>query len=214
MTHGMAAPLLLGEAFGSSGEWLPRTASLLGNAVEVRVIDDLQGSRWAKLIVNCVNNVLDTLTGTSLNESVENSVLLKAGVLILKEAFAVLDKAEIYPVDTPGLVVAPLRNLASTPLPDAAVALGTLTRQRLSGGDVLSSTLQSIKRRKPTEIDYLNGEITALGKKVGVPTPCNGEVVRLIHSIEETGKFLTNEELENKTALAPFFIAAARKTTT
>lgn len=38
---------------------------------------------------------------------------------------------------------------------------------------LLVSTLQSIKRGKNTEIDYLNGEIVRLGEKNNIMTPIN-----------------------------------------
>jgi 2-dehydropantoate 2-reductase len=58
--------------------------------------------------------------------------------------------------------------------------------------------LQSIKGRKSTEVDYINGEIVKLGKKVGVPTPVNVLTVELVHQVEATGKFLTIKELTQK----------------
>jgi 2-dehydropantoate 2-reductase len=53
----------------------------------------------------------------------------------------------------------------------------------------------NIKRGKNTEIDYLNGEIVALGKKLGMPTPYNTTVLKMVHQVEATGKFLTVDEL-------------------
>jgi 2-dehydropantoate 2-reductase len=44
--------------------------------------------------------------------------------------------------------------------------------------------LGSIRRGERTEIDYLNGEIVALGQRTGRPTPYNGAVVDLVHQVE------------------------------
>ncbi|KOO25083.1 2-dehydropantoate 2-reductase [Chrysochromulina tobinii] len=38
--------------------------------------------------------------------------------------------------------------------------------------------------RRPTEIEYLNGEIVALGKKAGVPTPLNSRLYELVRAAE------------------------------
>jgi 2-dehydropantoate 2-reductase len=62
----------------------------------------------------------------------------------------------------------------------------------------LGSILQSIKRGKSTEVDYMNGEIVNLGKKMGVPTPVNSLIVGLVHQVETTGKFLTVDELAKR----------------
>jgi 2-dehydropantoate 2-reductase len=45
--------------------------------------------------------------------------------------------------------------------------------------------LQSIKRGKTTEIDYLNGEIVELGKRINLSTPYNNKAVEMVHKIEE-----------------------------
>ena len=57
------------------------------------------------------------------------------------------------------------------------------------------STLQSIQRGRPTEIDYLNGEIVELGKRCGEVTPLNSKIVELVHQVERTGQFLSVEEI-------------------
>jgi 2-dehydropantoate 2-reductase len=60
---------------------------------------------------------------------------------------------------------------------------------------LLGSTLQSIQRGRPTEIDYLNGEIVELGKRSGEATPLNNQTVELVHQVERTGQFLSVQEI-------------------
>ncbi len=60
---------------------------------------------------------------------------------------------------------------------------------------MFGSTWQSIRRGSRTEIDYLNGEIVALGEKIGHRTPYNAHVVRLVHEVEESGEFYPLEKL-------------------
>jgi 2-dehydropantoate 2-reductase len=55
--------------------------------------------------------------------------------------------------------------------------------------------LQSLRRGERTEIDYLNGEIVALGQRIGRPTPYNAVVVDLVHRVESTGTFLTAQQV-------------------
>ena len=45
--------------------------------------------------------------------------------------------------------------------------------------------LQDIEKGKKTEVDGINGAISAYGRKVGCPTPMNDKVVAIIHRIEE-----------------------------
>ncbi|UYP46364.1 2-dehydropantoate 2-reductase [Candidatus Lokiarchaeum ossiferum] len=51
-----------------------------------------------------------------------------------------------------------------------------------------NSMLQDFIRRNPTEIEFLNGKIVILGKKLGVPTPINGLLTALIKGKEFSQK--------------------------
>jgi 2-dehydropantoate 2-reductase len=57
------------------------------------------------------------------------------------------------------------------------------------------STLQSLRRGSSSELDYLNGEIVAVGKAIGRPTPFNQGLLELGRSVFETREFLTPEAL-------------------
>ena len=43
---------------------------------------------------------------------------------------------------------------------------------------------QDILRRRPTEIDWLNGRIVERGRQLGLKTPCNFAITALIKGLE------------------------------
>ena len=45
--------------------------------------------------------------------------------------------------------------------------------------------LQDLKKGKPCEVDAINGVVCEWGKKTGVPTPVNDQIVKLIREIQE-----------------------------
>jgi 2-dehydropantoate 2-reductase len=45
--------------------------------------------------------------------------------------------------------------------------------------------LQDVERGRPTEIDSLNGVIVTEGKRLGVPTPVNEVVWRLVRGVAD-----------------------------
>ena len=45
--------------------------------------------------------------------------------------------------------------------------------------------LQDLEKGKLTEVDAINGVVSAYGRKVGCPTPMNDKVVEIIHRIEK-----------------------------
>jgi 2-dehydropantoate 2-reductase len=45
--------------------------------------------------------------------------------------------------------------------------------------------LQDLEKGKLTEVDAINGAVSAYGRKVNFPTPANDMVVDIIHRIEK-----------------------------
>jgi 2-dehydropantoate 2-reductase len=41
---------------------------------------------------------------------------------------------------------------------------------------------------RPTEVDYLQGEIVAVAERVGKPAPINAKLAELVHAAEAGGK--------------------------
>ena len=63
-----------------------------------------------------------------------------------------------------------------------------------------SSSLQSLERGKPTEIDYLNGYITKLAGQKQIPVPVNEKLVKMVKEIEAGTRQISEKnfkELEN-----------------
>lgn len=57
------------------------------------------------------------------------------------------------------------------------------------------STWQSVARARPTEIDYLNGEIVRAGRETGVPKRLNEFVMTLFRRVESEQRYLTAHEI-------------------
>jgi 2-dehydropantoate 2-reductase len=46
---------------------------------------------------------------------------------------------------------------------------------------------EDLDKRRPTEVDYLNGEIVRLAESCGAQAPINRRAVELIHEVEARG---------------------------
>ena len=46
---------------------------------------------------------------------------------------------------------------------------------------------QDLLKRKPTEIDHMNGAVVALGQRYGIDCPVNGALVTMIKALERQG---------------------------
>jgi 2-dehydropantoate 2-reductase len=185
VTYGVKGTLLVGEAFRKNGKRVEEIATILSRAVKTKVTDNIHGAHWTKLLVNVMGNSLEAMTGLSFGECMRHPELRRVGVSIVREAFEVVEKAGIELESLPGLPIGVFRFTVKSPLVVASLILG-LT---MGGTNTLTSTLQSIRRGRPTEIDYLNGEIVTQGKKLDIATPYNSKVVELVREIEQTGQF-------------------------
>lgn len=115
----------------------------------------------------------------------------RVGIFILREAFEVAENAGVKLESLPGLPIGAFRFTVKSPLAVASLIL----RLTMSDTNTLTSTLQSIRRGRPTEINYLSGEIVTQGKKLDIATPYNAKVVELVREMEQTGRFYSPSHL-------------------
>ncbi len=182
--------LVLGRPRGPRDAEVERIAHVLDAAVPTAVSDNLVGAHWLKLLMN-LNNALPALTNLPIREVSANATLRRLAVGMMREGMRVVDAKGIHLEDLPGVRARTVRMMTRVPTGWAARVF-TSRASRLGGEvPVLGSTLQSLRRGRPTEIDYLNGEVVGLGKQVGVPTPLNETVVGVVHRVEADGQFLT-----------------------
>jgi 2-dehydropantoate 2-reductase len=113
----------------------------------------------------------------------------------MREGLSVAGSAGIRLESLPDMPLALVRLVRWLPEGVAARIAAAKTRRLDQGWPLVVSTLQSVRRGRPTEIDYLNGEVVRLGAEVGVPTPLNARIVELVHQVERTGAFLSIAEL-------------------
>ncbi len=165
--------------------------ALLSRAVRTEISDNIRGAHWTKLLLNNLGNGLEAMTGLTVSECMRHAGLRRIGILALKEGHQAIGKAGIRLAPIPRIPAPALGFIIRSPVPVSAWTLS------LSMGSLktLSSTLQSLRGGRSTEIDYLNGEIVRLGQQMGMATPYNSKVVEIVKEVEKTGQFLAPDEL-------------------
>jgi 2-dehydropantoate 2-reductase len=186
--------LILGRPFGPGDGKLEDVAHILNQAVPTRVTDNIQGAHWLKLIVN-LNNALPAITNRTMNQVYANVSLRNLAVGLMREGLRVIDRANIRLGSLPEVSVGLTRLINWMPLGIAGRIAAAKLRRMTTTWPLWGSTLQSIQRGRPTEIDHLNGEIVELGKRYGEATPLNTKIVELVHQVERTGQFLSVKEI-------------------
>ncbi len=194
VTINYSGSLVVGRPFGAHDTEVDIVARILNVAFPTVVSDNIQGAHWLKLIVN-LNNAFPAMTNLTLSQVYTDAYLRQLAVRVMREGLKVAKGANIQLESLPGTSVGLIQLMARLPIQLASQLLSTNIRKIESEWPLMGSTLQSLRRGRPTEIDYLNGEIVRLGQQHNIPTPLNATIVDIIHQIEQTGQFLQPETI-------------------
>ncbi|HUU79372.1 MAG TPA: ketopantoate reductase family protein [candidate division Zixibacteria bacterium] len=161
--------------------------------------NNIQGFRWAKLIVNSVIAPLGGLFGITLGKMIGDPEIGFIMGCLKEEGLLVADTLKIRLEKVDGLDI---RNFFYTPRPTDNL-FTRLKRTTMSNiirkvgekrhGKIYPSLLTDLQRGRKTEIDYLNGYICRKAKEVGLEVPINSFLVKAINEIEK-GKRKTGLE--------------------
>ena len=145
---------------------LELVSKLNNSGLNIKYSDDTFQSIWHKAGLNCVLNTYCTLIDCNINQYGSFDKNLELTRAVLNEVTAV-GKAEGIDVKQ-DVIEKNIKNLF--PLETA--------------GAHYPSLYQDMKNGRLTEIDYLNGEISRLGKIHNIPTPVCDIITLMIHSKE------------------------------
>jgi 2-dehydropantoate 2-reductase len=145
---------------------------------------DLTGVQAAKLLLN-LNNAVNALAGRPLKAELSQRAFRRCLALAWREALAAYKAAGITPAKTAGVDSRLLPALLG--LPDAVF---TRAAARMLAIDPLarSSTWDDLEAGRPTEVDYLNGEVALLAAEHGLAAPVNERLTALVHAAEQGGR--------------------------
>ena len=173
---------------------------MLETVVPVEITTDIIAQLYSKLIINSSITSLGALTGLYLGDMLKRGDIRRLFIKIMEEALQVADAMNLKVPPYEG-------KLDYYRLVNAKGIFGNILRYIVIRGvgfkyrKLKSSSLQSLERGRPTEIDYLNGFIVSKGKELGIPTPLNEKIVEMIKEIERGRRPI---KPENVNELIPF----------
>lgn len=198
IVHNFEGSWVLGKVLGGSTSSIAPFIPLLEKAFPIVVSEEIKGMKYLKVFVNA-NNCIPALLGVSMQEAFSDQRVSKISIAIWKEGLALIQKAGITLVSLPDFPLERLMKLTSLPV-EGATKIYTTIMMNLSKTPLYGSVLQSIKRGKVSEIDYINGEFVRLAKAHNAEAALNEKLVAMVHRLEKDKKFLSKEELIAATA--------------
>lgn len=145
---------------------------LTGAGLDCRVSPNIAAEVWHKTVLNCVVNPITAMLGCEVG-GIAQPGLDRLKQLVIDECIAVAATQGVtFEVDFIRQITemfGPSRNIASMQ--------------------------QDLLRGRPTEIDYMNGAVAALGAEHGVPCPVNRALTSIIKAMEAQSRSLLPEKM-------------------
>jgi 2-dehydropantoate 2-reductase len=130
--------------------------------LRTRVSADIGRDVWHKLILNCVVNPITTIMGREVG-SIADPQLDEFKQLVIDECLAVAAAEGVrFQIDFQSEI-----------------------RELYAPSHNVVSMRQDLNRGRPTEIDYLNGAVAALGANHGINCPVNAALTEIIKAMEK-----------------------------
>ena len=191
--HNFPGDLLLGNIFAKEIKELNWVKESLATAFNVSWVDNMIGAKYLKIFIN-LNNCIPAILGVSMQEAFADLDIAELAIRLNKEAFGIVQKSNIELASLPTYPKERLQALVSQDTKEAARILSKVMTS-LSKQPLYGSILQSIKRGRKSEIDYINGQIVGLAQQNGLSAPLNERIVQLVHKVQEQTKFFNKDEL-------------------
>jgi len=159
-------------------------ARLSAPRLAIRATPDIAGVQWGKLIVN-LNNALNALSDIPLRQQLAQRDWRRLFADQMAAGMAAVRAEGIRPVSPtplPSSWMPPLLRLPDT------LFMMLLGRTMKIDPEARSSMGEDLQRGRRTEIDYLQGVITAIADRRGLDVPLSRRVIQLIRRAEADGK--------------------------
>lgn len=172
----------LGAISDKANSHFDTVKGLLEKMGTVDVEQNFIGTRWSKLLINAAFSGMSAVLGCTFGHAAGNRASRRIVQLLIKECIDVCAAGGIRIEPVQGKDIVKLLNYTN-PI-KRAISLMIIPIAIRKHARLKASMLQDLEKGKLTEVDAINGAVSAFGRKVGCATPMNDRVVEIIHRIE------------------------------
>lgn len=191
--HNFDGNWVIGKILEENDDETFQVSEVLNKIFPTIVTEHIKGMKYLKIFLNA-NNCIPAILGQSMQEAFSDTDISRVSIAIWKEGLEIVHKSGVNLLSLPDFPLERLMKLTSMPLDEAAKIFSGIM-VNLSKEPVYGSILQSIKRGKTSEIDYINGEFVNLARARSSYAPLNEKLVEMVHGVERANVFLTKKEL-------------------
>lgn len=176
--------IIIGKIAPQTNDLILSTLQLyLSEVVSCEISFNIIGITWSKLAINCSINAITAISGQTLGKVLKKKFGKEIFFSIYKETVNIADKLGIK---LEKIKIDPYMLYADdeTSFYKRCIQILLINQIAKSYSSIYPSMLQDIKKGKKTEIDFLNGFISDLGRDLKVATPINDEMTSLVKKIE------------------------------
>jgi 2-dehydropantoate 2-reductase len=164
VVHTGKGETIIGELNRKITERTQKIAEAFSKAgLPTRATSNMEGAVWTKILINAGINPFGALTGMKNGELVMVPELKELMVETVIEGTNVAKEIDVKLEDDPVSLM---------------IKTAEMTAQNKN------SMLQDIENGKRTEVDFINGAVSNLGKREGVKTPLNNLLTQLVKGLE------------------------------
>ena len=173
----------LGAIMEQKNKHFDRVKELLELMGTVDVEENFLGTRWSKLLINAAFSGMSAVLGCTFGEAAGPKDSRRIVQALIKECIDVCKSGGIRIEPVQGKDIVKLLDYSNSL--KRAFSFFIIPIAIRKHAKLKASMLQDLEKGKLTEVDAINGAVSATGRKVGCPTPMNDRVVEIIHRIEK-----------------------------
>lgn len=172
----------IGEYDGSITKRLLEVQKLLSmGGATCKVIKGVKNVRWTKVALNASMSGMSAALGISYEQVLANEKALECAARTKDEVIKV---AHAYGVKLLTVAGQDFEEFELKDKDDYKRTAELMRKFYKSYGDTIASMLFDLRLGRKTEIDVINGAVANKGREVGIPTPFNDLIVKLVKEAE------------------------------
>ncbi|AXF03062.1 ketopantoate reductase family protein [Paraburkholderia hospita] len=179
----------IGEIDGAIRPRLTQVQSYLECVGATDIRTDLMGLRFSKLLMNTTFSGMSAALGCTFGDVLNNSKAMTCLAFVADECIKVAHAHGVHLVEMQGEDFEAFQLDSASDIPSKMPLYHKIWGKHAA---LKASMLQDLEKGRETEIRYINGLVSDMGRERGVATPFNDKIVELVLEAQtrrEAGKF-------------------------